>query len=432
MCSLALGMLIGLTFNQPCEGYESTTFSFGSTLPSASTTSTYLLQASTNSLAFGNVLVDKSAYHSLTLTNSGNSAVRISQISTPGTAYKASGLLLPFTLAAGQHVGLGITFTPTTTGSFTGYIEVFSNATNSPAKIYVFGTGVQPKIAVVPSSINFGSVPLGVTNTQTLTVSNPGSATLSVSQVSAKGSGYSVSGLTLPLNIAPKSSAAFTVRFSPAIVGATNGSLSLISNALGSLTSVALSGNGVLATLHLSANPTSLGFGTLNLGSNATKTVTLSNTGNSKVSVSGIKVSGAGFSVSVVAVPFTLGAGQSAGFTVEFAPTIAANSTGSISVSSTASNSPDTISLAGSGVQSTSHSVVLTWGASSSNVAGYHLYRSNQTTGTFTRLNSTVIVGTTYTDTTIQTDQSYFYAATAVALDGAESSFSNEISIVVP
>jgi hypothetical protein len=435
VCSLAVTTLMVFAFNQTSEGFEAVQVSepgTSSILAQASTSATRLLSANPSSVAFGNVVVGKSGLHALILTNSGNSAVRISQVTTVGTGFKASGLVLPFTLAAGQHVALNITFTPATTGSFTGSVAVVSNVTNPPATISLSGKGVQPKISVVPSSVSFGSVPVGVTNTQTLTLSNPGSADLSVTQATVKGAGFTLNGLALPLSIAPGHSSAFTVRFTPAAVGSVSGSLSIFSNAPNSLTTVALGGGGAASTLHLSANPALLSFGSINVGSNATKTVTLSNTGNAQVSVSGIKVSGSSFRVSGVAVPFTLAAGQSANFTVEFAPAISGNSAGSVSVSSTASNSPDAISLSGSGVQAVSHSVLLTWAPSSSSVVGYHIYRGTQTAGPFTKISPTVIAGTTYTDTTIQSAHDYFYVATAVDSAGIESSYSNEISIVVP
>jgi hypothetical protein len=74
----------------------------------------------------------------------------------------------------------------------------------------------------------------------------------------------------------------------------------------------------------------------------------------------------------------------------------------------------------------TCHPTVLTWGAStSSNVAGYNVYRSTSSGGTYTKLNSTLITGLTFTDATSQPGQVYFYAATAVDGSGNESAYSN-------
>ena len=72
----------------------------------------------------------------------------------------------------------------------------------------VFSTGstpvtAQPAISVVPTSVSFGSVTLGTTNTQTITVRNQGTANLSVSQATISGSGFKLSGLQLPMTVAP-------------------------------------------------------------------------------------------------------------------------------------------------------------------------------------------------------------------------------------
>lgn len=70
--------------------------------------------------------------------------------------------------------------------------------------------------------------------------------------------------------------------------------------------------------------------------------------------------------------------------------------------------------------------------ASTSAVAGYNIYRGTQTAGPYTKLDSSYTVGTTYTDTTVQSAQNYFYVATAVDSTGMESSYSNEIPVAVP
>jgi fibronectin type 3 domain-containing protein len=52
----------------------------------------------------------------------------------------------------------------------------------------------------------------------------------------------------------------------------------------------------------------------------------------------------------------------------------------------------------------------------------YNVYRATAATGPFTTpLNSSPITGTTYTDTTVQAAQTYYYVATAVAESGEES-----------
>src|SRR6266702_59392 len=395
---------------------------------------TYLLSTSTNSLSFGNVMVGStSGAQTVALTNSGNSTVSLSQVNVTGAGFSTSGLSSPLSLAVGQSVSLSVGFAPTAAGSVLGSASVVSNASNSPATISLSGTGVQPQISVVPAGVSFGNVTLGLTNTQTMTLSNPGSATLNVSQATVTGAGFALSGLTLPLTIAPGQSSAFTVSFTPTAASSATGSLSLVSNAPSSPTGIALSGTGVAPILQLSVSPASLSFGNVTVGSSSgPQTVTLTNTGNSSVSISQINVSGAGFSASGLTPPLTLAAGQSATFSVIFDPTTSVSLTGSVSVVSNATNSPAVITLSGTGLQMVSHSATLSWTPSTSSVVGYYVYRGTQTGGPYAKLNDTPVSLTTYTDSAVQAGQTYFYVATSVDSSNVESAFSNESSVTIP
>jgi Carboxypeptidase regulatory-like domain len=78
------------------------------------------------------------------------------------------------------------------------------------------------------------------------------------------------------------------------------------------------------------------------------------------------------------------------------------------------------------------HSVALTWNASTSTVSGYNVYRSTMSGSGFTRLNSSLISGVAYSDTTVAAGTTYFYVATAVDSSGDESSDSNQATAVIP
>ncbi len=390
------------------------------------------LSITPSTVSFGNVMVGTANAQTVTLTNSGTANLNISQGSITGAGFAMSGLTFPFSLAPGQSSTFNAQFAPTAPGSASGSVSVASNATNSPATIVLSGAGVQPQISVVPASVSFGNVTVGLGNTQTITLSNPGSANLSVSQATLTGAGFALSGLTLPLTVAPGQSTTFTVSFTPTVASSATGSLSLVSNAPGSPLAVALSGTGVAPILQLSANPASLSFGNVTVGSSGTQTVTLTNTGNSSVSISQITASGAGFSSSGLTPPLTLTAGQSTTFSVICAPATAGSLTGSVTVVSNATNSPTTITLSGTGVQVISPSVTLTWDPSTSVVAGYYIYRGTLSGGPYTKLNATPVSLTTYIDTTVQSGLTYFYVATAVDSSNVESVLSNEISATIP
>lgn len=79
------------------------------------------------------------------------------------------------------------------------------------------------------------------------------------------------------------------------------------------------------------------------------------------------------------------------------------------------------------------HSVDLSWTASTSpTVTGYNIYRSTSPDGPFTEINSTPVFETKYTDTTVVSGTTYYYAATSIDSDGRESAYSALIQVDVP
>ncbi len=409
----------------------------GTPAPPASSTSSssspsYLLASSASTLKFGNTLVGSSGSQALVLTNTGTASVNLSQAAMTGAGFSLSGFSGAMTLAAGQSFSLAVNFAPSTVGSATGSLSFVSSAANSPATISLSGNGVQPQISVIPGSTNFGNVTVGVTNTQMFTISNSGTANLSVTQASLIGAGFSLSGLTLPLSIAPGGSSAFTISFAPAAASSLSGNLTLVNNSPNSPLVVALAGSGVSPVAKLTASPAALSFGSITTGTTGTQTVTLANTGNSSVSVSQISVSGTGFSASGFALPVTLAAGQSTAFAVTFAPTTSGSLSGSVTVSSSAGNSSLAISLTGAGAAPVSHSATLSWVPSASSFAGFNVYRGSLSGGPYARVNTALISATSFIDTSVASGQTYYYVATTMDSTGTESPYSSEVSATIP
>jgi glycosyl hydrolase family 18 (putative chitinase)/HYDIN/CFA65/VesB family protein/ASPM-SPD-2-Hydin domain-containing protein/Ig-like domain-containing protein/immunoglobulin I-set domain protein len=134
----------------------------------------------------------------------------------------------------------------------------------------------------------------------------------------------------------------------------------LVSNAAGSATSNAATLSVNAATFLLSANPTTLAFGNVNTGSSSLLTVALTNSGNSNVIVSSVSISGPGFTASGVSAGTIVAAGKTTTLNVTFAPAATGSVTGSVSILSNASNSPATVTVAGSGQPSTLPGVWIT------------------------------------------------------------------------
>src|SRR5437773_9056037 len=112
-----------------------------------------------------------------------------------------------------------------------------------------------------PTSVNYGSIVVGSTSTGSLTLTNQGNPSVSISQVTISGTAFKISGLALPLTLSGGQSITFPVTFAPTTAGTFAGGISLTSNAT-SWSNVSLSGTAVSSGL-LSASPASINFGNL-------------------------------------------------------------------------------------------------------------------------------------------------------------------------
>ncbi len=208
---------------------------------------------SPTSLAFGNqALSTTSAAQTVTLTNTGTASLSIS-----GDFAQTNNC--PTTLAANSSCTFTVTFTPTATGARTGALTIADNASGSPQSVALSGTGTTPgQLSASPGSIAFGSVVVDQSGNQTVTISNTGAASVTVSSASTSGPGFSISGLSLPLTLSSNQTASFTVSFGPSNDGSATGSVYLSNNGTGSPTTISLSGTGINPPAHqvsLSWNP---------------------------------------------------------------------------------------------------------------------------------------------------------------------------------
>ncbi len=307
------------------------------------------LAANPTSLPFGNVTVGQNASLSETVTNTGGASVTISAANVSGPGFSVSGVSLPVTLATNQTATFTVKFAPTVAGAASGTLAVVSDASNSPLNVALSGTGITPgTLAANPTSLAFGSVTTGNTSNKSETVTNTGGTAVTISAANVTGAGFSVSGVTLPVTLTTNQSATFTVTFAPTVAGAVSGTLAVVSDASNSPLNIALTGTGVTPGT-LTANPTSLPFGNVQVGNTSNLSETVTNTGGTTVRISATNVTGAGFSVSGPTLPVTLNANQSATFTATFAPTSAGAASGTLAVVSDASNSPLNIALSGTG-----------------------------------------------------------------------------------
>jgi Abnormal spindle-like microcephaly-assoc'd, ASPM-SPD-2-Hydin len=182
----------------------------------------------------------------------------------------------------------------------------------------------------------------------------------------------------------------------------------------------------------LTANVSSLSFGKTGLAASAQQAVTLTNTGSSSVTISGVSVFGAGFTAGGSASGLTVSPGRTATVSATFTPFTIGSFPGSLTITSNAKNSPVTIALSGTGVASSTHSVGLSWTASSSAVAGYNVYVSPSSAGPYSLLNSSPVPSTSFVDTNVQAGDTYYFRITSVSFSYQESAPSAAVQAVIP
>ena len=395
----------GPNLNVPLTGMGTTTTTVGQ------------LSVGPTPLNFGNVTVGTTGTQPVTLSASGAS-VTVSSDTSSNPQYVLKGASFPFTIPAGQSVQYTVSFTPTGGGTVSGSLSFTSNASNSP-NVTLSGTGTiaAGQLSVAPAPLNFGNVTVGTTGTQPITLSASG-ASVTVSADTSNNSQFALVGAALPFTISAGQSKTYNVSFTPTAGGTVTGSLSFTSNA-SNTPSLSLSGTGTTATAgQLSVAPAPLNFGNVTVGSTGTQPITLSASGAS-VTVSSDASSSSQYVLNGASFPFTIPAGQSVQYNVSFTPTVSGTVAGSLTFTSNAATSKTTESLTGVGAVQ-QYSVNLSWNGSTG-VAGYNVYRSTSSSGTYSKINPTLDANTAYTDSSVTSGQTYYYEATAVNSSGQES-----------
>lgn len=278
---------------------------------------------------------------------------------------------VPYTLAAGADLSIGITYTPTAVETDTGTIVVTfqggatdtinlsgSGVTSTFSYAYIPGcsttaTGCSTTAIPVtpPGPIVFPSVPIATTGTQgsstvIVQVTNSGSATGSISSISVSGP-FAISGAppTLPVSLTQGATTSFSISYTPTQVGPQTGTLVVGSSVF------TLSGSGQGPQLAVSylvsgtsvtvANGGAIDLPPTPVGQSSSVTVTVTNSGTASATIPLI-TTGAPFSVPTLA-PVVLQAGQTTSFQLTFTPTVVGPVTGTLLIGGT------TVALAGSG-----------------------------------------------------------------------------------
>ena len=306
-------------------------------------TGTFNLGVSPASLTFAKqALGTTSAAKTVTLTNGTGSPIDITGITSVGE-FPVQSNTCGASLAAGTTCTFTVAFTPSAAGTRTGQVTIADNATGNPHKVNLTGTGTIP-LTVAPASLGFGSVIAGVTSaakTVTLTNSNP----VAITFASITGSGDYALANGCPVSMDPNTSCTLSVTFTPPATGTRPATLDILSDATSSPQKVNLTGAGTLP-LNTSGN---LAFGSVVAGvTSAAKTITLTNPSPLlPITIASIVPTGDYGATDNCAG--SIAPSGSCTLSVAFTPTAAGARSGSVVITSNATNNPRTSTLTGTG-----------------------------------------------------------------------------------
>lgn len=293
-------------------------------------------------MAFGQVIAGSTVTRALTIANTGNAPLNVSGITFPAGL---SGNWSSGAIAAGSSQNVTVTFSPTTATTLSGNIEVASDATGGTNTIPVSGSGVSAtRIIGLSGDMSFGNVSVNTTSIRTLTIANAGNSALNITSINYP-SGFS--GNWSGGSIAAGASRNVAVTFSPVLAQPYSGTITVNSDRTSGANTISASGTGTAAATRIISMPVSRDFGSSPVGSTVMLTLTIHNTGNSPLNLTGISYP-PGFSGETAGV--SIASGGRRDITVSFVPDAAGDFSGSINVSSDSTAGSNVVAVAGKAV----------------------------------------------------------------------------------
>src|SRR5579871_2497774 len=175
----------------------------------------------------------------------------------------------------------------------------------------------QKQLQCSPSALKFGTVAIGHSETQLVTLTNTGQTKATISAINADVPELTVSAAKLPFKLAAGQSASVNIIFTPSNVEYVGGTVTFTSDASNEELKLNVGGVGA-KTVALTEAPSSLSFGPIGVGSQQTLPVVLTNTSKWKFTLKKVSASGTGFAVTEPKLPLVLSKGQSVKLDVTF------------------------------------------------------------------------------------------------------------------
>jgi len=339
---------------------------------------------SSDSLNFGEVVVDSLVSRILTVSNVGPVALEVTMTELSGPDSGQFHLMGggAFSVQPADSHNIFVTFSPNSDGPRSATLQIRSNDPDeNTIDVPLTGLGKKapaPSLVVVPDSVTFGNVLLDSTMTQSLSIKNSGTASLRIATIgltAGSSQDFALIG-TAPIEIAPADSQVVQIIFTPGVVGPAFAKIEISSNDPDRpLTLISLQGTGVTAPQAVVlVSPDSIAFGVVPVGTDSQKTVLVFNSGDAILQVSKISLTGSDrnqFFLSNSVTPFGLAPGDSQSIAVRFSPQIGGSFQAALLL---LTNDPqrDTVEVAltGTGASPLRFSVTIASPADSSSLCG--------------------------------------------------------------
>lgn len=304
-------------------------------------------------LTFGSQAVGTtSAPQVVTLTNNQTTALTISSIGFTGTnsGNFAQTNNCGTSVNAGANCAINVTFDPAASGSRTATLNVTDNAGNSPQTVSLSGTGIVP-VTLSSTSLSFGTVLVGSSGTApAVTLTNNQTVSLTNINISVTGAAFSQVN-TCGTSIAAGAQCTITITFTPTTSGAQTGMVIITDSASNSPQSISLKGSGELP---VTLTPATLSFGAETVGTtSAPMTETVTNNQKVTLDITSISITGADagdFTQTGTTCSSTLSAGTKCTITLTFTPAAKGARSATLQLTDSASTSPQTARMTGTGV----------------------------------------------------------------------------------
>jgi hypothetical protein len=303
----------------------------------------------------------------INVINTGNFAVTFTNVTTT-TSYSlsngCSGQLAP-----NSSCNIGVTFTPTGTGTKAGSVSITDNVKGSPQKVTLSGMGISTTQDILLSQT---AVVFDVQNVSTLSPPqnvyyyNQGNTTVTINTITQADAEFSLSGssCTAGTQVSAQSFCTFRITFTPSAAGTRSSTLTIADSAPGSPRNVSLSGVGISTSVpEVNLTPTSLTFATQAEGTTSPpQNINLTNNGSANLTITSIAITGADPSdyAQTNNCVSPLAAGFSCNIAVTFSPIAIGTRTASVTVTDNASGSPHSVALTGVGKAGALPAVTLT------------------------------------------------------------------------